>query len=98
KSIAFGQAVFSRTPCWSSSRGHTMAPEAQTPAQCPDRVQPHGDMAYNLLRTKHFHGVPPASPHAYSLQSRYGKVSLMSLALTTTHENDIYCCPATEQK
>src|SRR2546428_3760187 len=32
---------------------------------------------YNLLRTKHFHGVSSASPHAYSLKSRYGKVSDM---------------------
>src|SRR5215471_9115180 len=33
--------------------------------------------AYKLLRTKHFHGVPSASPHAYSLKSRYGKVRRM---------------------
>jgi hypothetical protein len=33
--------------------------------------------AYNLLRTKHFHGVPSAGPHVYSLKSRYGKVSLL---------------------
>src|SRR6266566_2911240 len=32
---------------------------------------------YNLLRTKHFHGVSSASPHAYSLKSRYGKVRLL---------------------
>jgi hypothetical protein len=30
--------------------------------------------AYNFLRTKHFHGVSSACPHAYSLTSRYGKV------------------------
>ena len=30
---------------------------------------------HNLLCTKHFHGVPFASPHAYSLKSRYGKVT-----------------------
>ena len=29
---------------------------------------------HNLLCTKHFHGLPSASPHAYSLKSRYGKV------------------------
>ena len=29
---------------------------------------------HNLLCTKHFHGVPFASLHAYSLKSRYGKV------------------------
>jgi hypothetical protein len=31
---------------------------------------------YNFLRTKHFHGVSSASPHVYSLKSRYGKVSI----------------------
>jgi hypothetical protein len=31
--------------------------------------------AYNLLRTKHFHGVPSARPHVDSLKSRYGKVT-----------------------
>jgi hypothetical protein len=31
--------------------------------------------AYNFLRTKHFHGVSAASPHAYSLTSQYGKVT-----------------------
>ena len=31
--------------------------------------------AYNFLRTKYFHEVSPASLHAYSLKSRYGKVS-----------------------
>src|SRR5262245_61277571 len=30
---------------------------------------------HNLLCTKHFHGVPSASPHAYWLKSRIGKVS-----------------------
>jgi hypothetical protein len=29
------------------------------------------------LRKKHFHGVSSASPHAYSLKSRYGKVSIL---------------------
>src|SRR3954464_3614274 len=32
---------------------------------------------HNLLCTKHFHGVPSARPHAYSLKSRYGKVRIM---------------------
>src|SRR5678815_2933212 len=32
---------------------------------------------HNLLCTKHFHGVPSASPHAYWLKSRIGKVSLL---------------------
>src|SRR6516164_1817912 len=32
---------------------------------------------HNLLCIKHFHGVPSASPHAYSLKSRYGKVSFL---------------------
>src|SRR5260370_40388557 len=30
--------------------------------------------ACNCLRTKHFHVVQSARPHAYSLKSRYGKV------------------------
>ena len=30
--------------------------------------------AYKSLSIKHFHGVSSASPHAYSLKSRYGKV------------------------
>src|SRR5262245_8164445 len=34
---------------------------------------------HNLLCTKHFHRVPSASPHAYSLESRYGKVSLLGM-------------------
>ena len=29
-----------------------MAPEAQTPAQCPDRVRPHSDMGLQLLENK----------------------------------------------
>src|SRR5437899_12847212 len=36
---------------------------------------------YNFLRTKHFHGVSSASPHAYSLKSRYGKVSHLRFQL-----------------
>ena len=51
-----------------------MAPEAQTPAQCPDGGQLPGMGAYNLLRTKHFHGVSSGSQHPYFLKSRYGKV------------------------
>ena len=35
-----------------TSSGHTMAPEAQMPAQCPDRVQPHSDMGVQLLENK----------------------------------------------
>src|SRR5262249_31380129 len=31
---------------------------------------------YNFLRTKRFHEVSAASPHVYSLKSRYGKVRL----------------------
>jgi hypothetical protein len=34
--------------------------------------------AYNFLRTKHFHEVSSASPQAYSLKSRYGKVREVS--------------------
>jgi hypothetical protein len=32
--------------------------------------------ACKLLRRKHFHGVSSASPHAYSLKSRYGKARI----------------------
>ena len=35
--------------------------------------------AYNLLRTKHFHGVSSGNQHPYLLKSRYGKVSLLAL-------------------
>ena len=35
--------------------------------------------AYNLLRTKRFHVVSSASPHAYSLKSRYGKVRFVAV-------------------
>src|SRR6266851_6729592 len=33
--------------------------------------------AYNLLRTKYFHGVSSGSQHPYLLKSRYGKASLL---------------------
>jgi hypothetical protein len=62
-----------------------MAPEAQTPAQCPDGGQLPGMGAYNLLRTKHFHVVSSGNQHPYFLKSRYGKVS-SDLRLTDVFE------------
>src|SRR4029453_4613934 len=69
------QAVPYSPECLSgaTSRGRTMAPEAQMPAQCPDRGQLSEMWTYKFLRTKHFHGVSSASPHIYSLKSRIGK-------------------------
>ena len=49
-----------------------MAPEAQTPAQCPDGDNPQG-WSLQPPRTKHFHGVSSGSQHPYFLKSRYGK-------------------------
>src|SRR5688572_29975461 len=46
--------------------------------------------AYNCLRTKHFHGVLSASPHAYSLKSRYGKASV--------HLTGGYCWPTPQDR
>ena len=46
----------------------------QTPSQGPDTGLSPEKCAYKVLRTKHFHGVSYANPHAYSLTSRYGKV------------------------
>ena len=34
------------------SRGHTMAPEGQTPSQRPDRGRPHSDVDFQLLENK----------------------------------------------
>jgi hypothetical protein len=56
-----------------TSRGRTMAPEAQMPAQCPDRGQLPEMWAYKFLRKKHFHGVLAGKTHQYSLISRIGK-------------------------
>src|SRR5215217_8013431 len=36
-------------------------------------------LAYNLLRTKHFHGVSSGNPHPYWLKPRYGKVRIMQV-------------------
>ena len=51
-----------------------MAHEAQKPSQGPNRGQLSAMRAYNLLRTKHFHGVSSGNQHPYLLKSRYGKV------------------------
>jgi ABC-type transport system involved in cytochrome bd biosynthesis fused ATPase/permease subunit len=40
--------------------------------------------ACKLLRRKHFHGVSSASPHAYSLKSRYGKASFYQSPIHST--------------
>src|SRR5712691_9021940 len=40
--------------------------------------------ACNCLRTKHFHVLPSARPHAYSLKSRYGKVRNAVLRVVET--------------
>jgi len=34
------------------SRGHTMAPEGQTPSQRPDRGRPHSAVDFQLLENK----------------------------------------------
>jgi len=52
-----------------------MAPEAQTPSQCPDKGELPRIPAYNPLSMKHFHGVWTEDVHEYSLKSRFGKVS-----------------------
>jgi hypothetical protein len=58
-----------------------MAPEAQMPAQCPDRGQLPEMWAYKFLRKKHFHGVLAGKTHQYSLISRIGKASQFHLKL-----------------
>jgi hypothetical protein len=58
----------------SISRGHTMAPEGQTPSQRPEMGPPHSDVDLQLLENKALSWVSSASPHVYSLTSRYGKV------------------------
>jgi hypothetical protein len=57
-----------------TSRGQTMTPEGQKPAQCSTLRNSQERCTHNPLCTKHFHGVLSARPHVYSLQSRYGKV------------------------
>ncbi len=61
-------------PCGATNRGQTMAPEAQTPAQCPDTGLSLENRAYKPLRIKCFHGVSSGNQHPYLLKSRYGKV------------------------
>src|SRR4029434_7175383 len=56
------------------TRAHTMGSRVQTPAQCPDIERPPAVWAYNLLRTKYFHGVSSENQHPYLLKSRHGKV------------------------
>src|SRR5262249_30678607 len=53
-----------------------MTPEGQRPAQCPDRVQPHSDIGVQPLEKKALSWSTIASPHVYSLKSRYGKVRI----------------------
>ena len=49
-----------------TSRGQTMAPERQKPSHSGYASRnSHEICTHNLLCTKHFHGVPFASPHAY---------------------------------
>ena len=61
-----------------------MASGGQTPSQCALRNSQK--MYSQPLVHKHFHGVPFASPHAYSLKSRYGKVSFVfNNGISRTH-------------
>src|SRR5215217_3571709 len=56
-----------------TNRGQTMAPEAQTPSQCPDIVRPHRHVGLQLLENKALSwGIIPGA-HTYSLKSRHGK-------------------------
>src|SRR4030095_5181456 len=48
--------------------------------------RPSDMWAHNLLRTKHFHGVPSGNQHPYLLKSRYGKVSLINLPVVSYYE------------
>src|SRR5207253_5862524 len=57
------------------ARGQTIVPEVQKPSQWPCMRRLLREVCSQLMREKHFHGVSSASPHAYSLKSRYGKVS-----------------------
>src|ERR687883_304003 len=75
--MSFGPALPACYPLWSHEPGHTL--------WCLSYRRLHSDLTWdgpiemgacNRLRTQHFHGVSSASPHVYSLQSRYGKVSL----------------------
>jgi hypothetical protein len=61
-------------PCGATSQGQTMMSGVQSPSQGPDRGRSPEMWAYNLLRTKYFHGVLSGNKHPYLLRSRYGKV------------------------
>ena len=68
-----------------TSRGQTMA-SGDRPSQCAMPYETPKRCTHNLLCTRHFHGVPFASPHAYSLKSRYGKVSFVfNNGISRTH-------------
>src|SRR5262245_54793403 len=50
-----------------------MVPEGRGHHRGDALRNPQARCTHNLLCAKHFHEVPSASPHAYSLKSRYGK-------------------------
>src|SRR5687767_9823407 len=73
--MVFGHAISSRTPCWEPQAEDKPWPLRGRSLQSGYALRNSQERwAHNLLYTKHFHAVPSASPHAYSLKSRYGKV------------------------
>src|SRR2546421_4934749 len=73
--MAFDHAISSRMPFWSHTQRTHQGPWSRRRLRSDlTGDDPTAMWIYNFLRTKHFHGVPSASPHAYSLKSRYGKV------------------------
>jgi hypothetical protein len=68
------------TPCGATSQGQTMMSGVQSPSQGPDMGRSPEMWAYNLLRTKYFHGVSSGNQHPYLLKSRYGKASRLAMS------------------
>ena len=68
----------SRTPFWShKQRANHSTWRRRSLHSDLTWYDPAEMWTYNFLRTKHFHEISSASPHTYSLQSRYGKVRLL---------------------
>jgi hypothetical protein len=82
KSVVLDHARSFRTPCWTpTQRTHHGLLRCRNLHSDLTWDDPAEMWTYNFLRTKHFHEVSSASPHVYSLKSRYGKVRpLRSLA------------------
>ena len=72
----FDHAISSRTPCVEpQAEDKSMAPRGASHQSGDAFRNSQARCTHNLLCTKHFHGVPSASPYAYSLESLCGEVS-----------------------